>query len=218
MDKYFWLKIVLNSFELLAFVAGLIRWKKIRHSYWKWFVLYLGLILLTELVAKYVGYGLRRPKLNAAIYFYFGLPLQFLFFCWLFYKWFTGKRKIWPIACAVVYVLCWLADFLFLREKRLWFSSFSYTAGNMVLLVLIIMFFIRFINSREILLYKSSMMFWVCLGLLTFYLGTFPFYALRNTLYYHYKQLFYPYWDVSFVLNFLMYIFFAIAFIWGRPK
>lgn len=219
MDKYFWLKIGLNFFELFAFITGLSYWKKIKHSYWKWFVIYLGFIVVLEITAKYIGYVLENIKLNGDLYYFFGLPVQFFFFYWLFYKWFENRsEKVWPIIGAAVYVLAWLADFFFLRGIRLWFSSFSYTVGNIVLLVLIILFFLKFINSNEILGYKFSMMFWVCIGLILFYLGTFPFYALRNTLYLHYKNIFYPYWDTNFVLNYLMYIFFTLTFIWGKPK
>lgn len=219
MDKYFWLKIGLNCVELFAFVTGLLSWKKVKHSYWKWFVVYLGFILMLELTAKYIGYGLKNVKLNGEIYYFFGLPVQFFFIYWVFYKWFENRsEKIWPIIGCCVYILAWFADFLFLRGIRLWFSSFSYSMGNIILLVLIILFFLKFINSSEILNYKFSMMFWVCLGLILFYLGTFPFYALRNTLYLNYKKIFYPYWDISYVLNYLMYIFFALSFIWGKPK
>ena len=219
MDKYFWLKIVLNVFELLAFIAGLVCWKKIKHSHWKWFVLYCGVILLTELTAKYIGYVLKKPKLNGDIYFFFGLPFQFIFIFWLFSQWFEKKKdKLLPLILFILYVIAWIVELVYLRERRMWFSSFSYTIGNIFLLLLIVLFFFRFVNSNQILMYRQSRMFWVSLGLLIFYLGTFPFFALRNTLYINYKQIFYPYWDATYILASVMYLLFAVAFIWGKTR
>jgi hypothetical protein len=162
---------------------------------------------------------LKDQPLNVEMYRYFGIPVQFLFFCWLFYRYFGGSsEKKWPIIGACVYLLSWLAEIFFSQAVKGWFMSFSYTMGNITLLSLIILFFIKFINSREILSYKQSMMFWVSLGLLSFYLGTFPFYALRNTLAVSYPEIFYAYLNINYVLDYLMYIFFTIAFICGRPK
>jgi hypothetical protein len=61
-------------------------------------------------------------------------------------------------------------------------------------------------------------MFWTALGLIIFYLGTFPLYALRNTLVKHYLSVFTGYYYVSFVLNYCMYILFSIGFICHKPK
>jgi len=219
MDKYFWLKILLNVFELTAFVAGMIYWKKIKHSYWKWFAIYCGVVFFVEMIGKYVGYVLKDPKLNSDIYFFFGIPIQFLFFFWLFYMLFEKKNdKLIPLLGYVFYVIAWAIELIFLREKRMWFSSFSYLAGNVLLFLLIIICFLRFINSNDVLRYKSSMFFWVGTGMLIFYMGTLPFYGLRNYWYYNYKAVFYPYWDSTYILGSIMYLFFAFAFIWGKPK
>jgi hypothetical protein len=219
MDKYFWLRILLNVFEFVAFILGIIFWKKVKHSYWKWFVFYCGLILFIELFAKFIGYGLKNPKLNSDLYFFIGIPVQFIFFSWLFYKWFEKpKDKLLPVMGLIIYLLSWITDLLFLRHQRMWFSSFSYTVGNLAMVLMVTLFFLRFVNSNEILKYKQSNMFWVCLGLLVFYLGTLPFYGLRNYLYQNYKSVFYPYWDISFILGCIMYVFFSFSFIWGKPK
>lgn len=209
----------LNFFELLSCIIGFYFWYKIRGSFWKWFPIYLAIILVTEFTGKYIMLVLKDQVLNGELYRYFGIPVQFLFFFWLFYQYFSAdKERKWPVIGAVIYGLSWLTEIFFLQGVRGWFMSFSYTMGNIVLLVLIILFFIKFINSQEILNYKQSMMFWVSLGLLSFYLGTFPFYALRNTLAVSYPDIFYAYLKINYVLDYLMYVFFTIAFICGRPK
>jgi hypothetical protein len=104
-----------------------------------------------------------------------------------------------------------------LNHVKLLFD-FSYTIGNILLLVLLLMFFIKFSKGDEVLNYRSSRMFWVCLGIMIFYIGSMPFYGMRSTIYNLNQPLFYFYWHAQFGLNYLMYILFIISFIWGREK
>lgn len=219
MDKYFWLKILLNFFELTAFITGVVYWNKVRYTYWRWLVFYLGAIFSTEMLGKYVGYDLKNPQLNADIYFFFGIPVQFIFLFFLFYKWFgIRKDRLIPIVGLILYAVAWVADLLWFREKKMWFSSISYLIGNLVLSFTLIVFFLRFMNSNEVVGFRTSMIFWLSIGLLIFYIGTLPFYGLRNFWYYNHENLFYIYWDTTFILGSLMYLFFAFAFIWGKLK
>jgi hypothetical protein len=223
------LKLGLNFVELAACITGFLCWNKIKDTYWKWFPIYLAVLVLVEVTGKILTETLDDPanpinpykgsNINAALYRYFGIPIQFLFFYWLFWKYFLKQKEYkWPLIGAAIYVLSWIAEMLFLSKVDAWFMSFSYTIGNIVLLILTILFFIRFVNSEAILKYRQSMMFWVCFGLMAFYLLTFPFFALRNTLWENYRPVFYVYSYISLGLDYLMYIFFTIAFIWGRPK
>ena len=214
-----WFIIVLNILEISSCITGFVFYKKIKNSYWRWFPVYLGIISATELIAEYFLYAEGNLRMNDNIYRFFGIPFEFLFLFWLFYQYFfkTSQSK-WPLFAMVGYIICLLADLLFVGKMKLFFDSFSYTIGNILLLVLLIMFFLRFIKSEEILHYKSSMMFWVSVGLLVFYLGSLPFYGLRTTLYNQYPGFFYLYWYIQFGLNYLMYILFSLAFIWSKQK
>lgn len=219
MDKYLLMRLLLNVFELLAAITAMLHWKKIKHSYWKWFAIYLVIIVATEIFAEYVGYYLKNRELNAAINIYFSIPLQFLFFFWLFYKCFEySNKKKWPVTGMVIYLLSILVDQLFFKEQKLWFFSFSYVTGNIILLLLTLSFFLDFIRSDQVLNYRNSRMFWISIGLLGFYLGSLPLYGVWNTLAKNYHAVFNTYWMVVTNLNYLMYLSFAISFIWGKQK
>ncbi len=219
MDKYLLLRLLLYLFELGALISGLVHWKKVKQTYWKWFVVYLLVIVLAELSAEYAGTVLKEVKLNIIINIYFSIPLQFIFIYWLFYQRSDpAKEKRWPLIGAGIYIISLLFESLYLKNNKLAFSSISYLTGNVILLLLVFIFLFSFINSNEILYYKKSMMFWVCLGLLFFYLGTLPFFGLWNTLANNYPNVFNVYWMVEVSLNCLMYFLFSIAFIWGNPK
>ncbi len=211
-----WQLIVLNILELSACITGFLYWKKIKNSFWRWFPVYLGVIFLTEITGEYFLYELHDLETNIAIYSYFGIPLQFFFLYWLFYQHFKNtKNSKWPLLSAAIYSFCWLGDTFFFDML---FDSFSYTIGCTLLLILLLIYFIKFLNSRQLLSYKFSMMFWVCLGVLIFYIGALPFFGLRTVYYSQFPEFFYVYWYVQFVLNYLMYISFCISFIWGQPK
>ncbi|MBK8610825.1 MAG: hypothetical protein IPL84_13030 [Chitinophagaceae bacterium] len=214
-----WFIIILNILELATALTGFLFWKKIKDSHWKWFPIYLGIIFLTEMTGEYFLHVKADLKTNIAVYSYFGIPVQFFFFYWLFHQQFknTNKSK-WPLISAAVYFISLVADLLYISKIQFYFESFSYVIGCVFLLVLILIYFNRFIKSDEIIRYKSSMKFWVCIGLLVFYVGAMPFFAFRKALYVDNKDFFYIYWYAQFGLNYLMYLFFIISFIWGKPK
>lgn len=210
---------LLNLCELLAVVSAFLNWKKIRNGYWKWFAVYLLIIFVIEMIGKYLKINYPQSGLNYNLYSFISIPLQFLFFYWLFFKQANSKfDRVFPLAATFIYVICFAADTFYLSNIKMWFFSFSYTIGNLLLVILFINYLLKFINSDEILTYRQSMMFWVCIGLAIFYLGAFPFYALRNTLYYQYNNIFVVYNYVQLILDCFMYLVFAIAFIWGKPK
>ncbi|HRI25979.1 MAG TPA: hypothetical protein PLZ45_14975 [Ferruginibacter sp.] len=217
---------VLDIFEGIACITGFVYWKRVRNSYWRWFPFYLAAIVINEVTGVYLLHVKRNLSLNTALYSYWGIPLQFFFFFWLFHRYFkeAGIKTKWPPLAAAIYGICWLSDIFswpdlyYLSQVKLYFDSFSYTIGNIGLLVLLLIFFLRFSKSDEVLHYRSSRMFWVCLGLLIFYVGSMPFYGIRTTLYYQYPDIFYPYWNIQFIMGCLMYLFFSISFIWGKAK
>lgn len=214
-----WQLIVLNLLELTACITGFCYWNKLKQSFWKWFPVYLAVIFLTEIVAEYFLFVRKDLGVNIAIYSYWGVPVQFLFLYWLFWKHYrsSDKRKL-PLIAAVIYLCALILDLFYVSKVKFFFESFSYTIGCLFLLVLVLIFFFRFTRSDDIISYKSSILFWVSVGVLLFYVGTMPFFAFRKRLYVDHKELFYIYWYTQFVLNYMMYSFFILSFIWGKPK
>jgi len=177
----------------------------------------LLMILLLELFCQYRVYFLKLQ--NQWIYVNFIIPGEFLFFFWLFYRYFINSRqKILPIWGAVIYIAGFTIDRIYLGKLQFIFSSFSYVVGSIIILVLVLIFLFHFMRSNEILQYKTNMMLWVSLGLLIFFLGALPFYGLFNTLVVNYPDVFDAYWIVQMCFDYCMYLFFAFAFIWGKPK
>lgn len=209
---------ILYVLELAACITGFICWKKIKNTFWIGFPFYLAVICAVELTGDYLNY-IQDYRFKNLIYNNFSIPLEFLFLYWVYYKYAEGiKRKKLVILCSVIYLAGFFLDQVYFKDTNYFFDSFSYSIGNMVLLVVIISFFIQFATGEEILHFKTSMIFWVSLGALIFYLGSLPFYGLYNLLVKKYYDLFITYSYVMYVCNWMMYSFFIIAFIWGKPK
>lgn len=209
-----WTIVLLNGFELMAAITGFAVYPKLANRYYRLFPWYLLAIFFTEVIAEYIAWGFNNPALNNAIYRYWGIPLQFFFFFWLFYQTFKeSKLKYWPIWAALIYSIVLLADLVSLRHLSLRFTILSYCTGGILLLSVIISYFILLMKSDQILKFKQSFMFWVSLGLLLFYLLTLPYFGLRNILYKNYRALFDVYGYFMLILNYLMYSCFITAFL-----
>jgi hypothetical protein len=213
------LQILLYVMEGVAAVTAFIYMKKWKDTYWKWFPWYLLFIVIGEITGSYFT----AYKMYVAVFdlcMYILIPVEFLFFFWIFYKAFKAEKIRWlPIACALVYCVCLVTDVVFFRNTQFITFSFSYTVGNVLLLILILNFFLSLMNSESVLKFRQNILFWVSIGLLVYYLGSCPFYGLKNLLVYkHYKTLYLPYAMFVYILDSLMYLTFALSFIWGKPN
>jgi hypothetical protein len=210
---------ILNFIELICFLTGIIYCKKIKNTLWVWFVVYLGFIVCGEFATNYLHYYAHHGDKVNKIENYLIIPLEFLFLYWLYYKHAKSLRsKLLIIVCSLIYIGSFIADQYFFQGKKFIFDSFSYCMGNMLLLVVIISFFTSFSKTDEILHYQSSMIFWVSLGAIVFYLGTMPYFGLIHLLYDKYRTIFNYYTYLMFAFNWLMYLLFIIGFIKWKPK
>jgi len=205
--------------ELSSFITGLIYWKKIKASIWVWFVIYLGFITGGELVCYYLGhYTVYKHEVNKILN-YIIIPAEFIFLYWLYYKHAQSKRnKLLVIVSVIIYLISFVADQYFFHGKKFIFGSFSYSIGNLLLLLVILSFFIQFSKGDEILYYKSSFIFWISLGAIVFYLGTLPYFGLIHLLYNNHRLIFNYYTYLMFAFNWIMYLFFIIGFIRWKPR
>ena len=208
--------LIFYCFELLPVITGFLYWKKVKNNYFKWVVIYLLYIFIADLAGAFLDMA---HISNVAYYDYLVIPVEFLFLFWLFDKTFKhNPYKRLPLICAGIYLSGLLTDVVYFAKHRFPFYSFSYSIGNLLLLILILRFFILLINSDAVLTYRRNMMFWICAGLLIYYLGSLPYYGLRNTFVLKYHNLYAIYNYITLVLDCLMYLMFSFSFIWGKPN
>ncbi len=214
------LKNLLYVMEAVSALTASIYIKKWKHTHWKWFAAYLIFVAVADLIGGNLHALNSNIKNNYYFYQCFEIPIEFLFFFWIFYKEFNRYKIKWiPTLCIAIYIACLLGDVFYIKKYRYAYFSFSYTVGNILLLVLILSFFQRLANSDGILKFRQNILFWVSVGLLIFYLGSCPYYGLYNMLVYNYYNTYYLYYTVLiYILNYLMYFAFTISFICGKPN
>nr|MBK9653417.1 hypothetical protein [Bacteroidota bacterium] len=139
-----------------------------------------------------------------------------LFISWFFYKTLPAKFKTLPVISAALYCATLAIEKYNFDNADYFFESLSYTVGNLFILVYIIIYFIDLVRSENILKFNQLTTFWIALGMLIFYLGTFPFYGLYNELTKN-LVIFIPAAWVATSLNYIMYLMFTVGLIWGKP-
>lgn len=156
---------------------------------------------------------------NEHFYNRFVIPVEFLFFLWLFNKSLEAQshRRL-TVIFAILYLAAVFIDGFYISSHPLYFCSLSYSVGNLVLLASVLLFFIQLTNSDKVLQYSRNMMFWISAGLLIYYLGSFPYYALKNTFAHQHKHANVIYYYIALTLDCIMYTMFSIALIWGNSK
>ena len=205
---------VINWSEIFTALIAIIYFKKLYHSYWKWFVIY---IIIITLIDVFGDYGLNYyPSFKKYYYDFFVIPIEFIFFYWLYAKKSLQNEKLFKISISVYLVFFFLHLFILDEIRKV--SSMSYTVGVLFLAIMVYLEFIKQIKSDEILDFKSNKMFYINIGVLLFYVGTLPFFAFDKLLYENVNYL----WNIYktfflFSVN-VMYLLFAASFIWGKPK
>ena len=209
---------ILNFLEIIACITGFIYYRKLKTSYWRWLPFYLLFIVCLEFTGRYFANTAQLTN-NMLLFKYIGFPGQFLFFYFIFYQheYFKDKKSM-IVVGAVTYLASIVIEKILLSDRYYWFHSFSYSIGNIILLVFLLIFFLRFIQSKEILSFSENMMFWFCLGLFIYYLGSFPFWGLRNVLAIRYRSVFETYNLVNLALDYCMYLLFTIGIIRCKLK
>ena len=149
--------------EFIAALVGTIFFFKLKLSYWKWFSVYLVLIFLQEF------FWYERDTFSgittSQYYAYFGIPIQFVFFYWLYALKSLKKPKLFVI-CMVVYIIPLLFKIYF--EKTNLVYSFNINIGTAILIILMVLEFIKQIRNDNILKFRESKMFYINTGLILF--------------------------------------------------
>lgn len=204
---------LLHLCEFIALLTGIIKYKSLKNSYWKWFVFYLAYILFYEIVS-YVAKVEFKYKIGF-FQSYIHIPIEYLFLFWLFaLKSLKNKLLFWSISL-VFFISLFLDNYL--KQSNYSFMSLNITIGSLLLLILVLLEFNKQIKSDAILSYKTNKMFYINIGVTLFYIGNIPFMGWYMTIldYPSFWNGFYKYFMVS---NCLMYLLFAASFVWGKIK
>lgn len=200
--------------ECLAALIGLVQYRTVKNSYWKWFVCYLVFVAVAEVFSKF---GLEYfPMLRRFYYDFFIIPIEFVFLFWLYARKSLQRKRLFEIATAI-YLISFVPHLFSIEETRM-INALSYTTGVLLLAIMAVMEFNKQVKSDVILQFQENKMFYVNVGVVLFYVGTLPFFAFDAYLYEH-EPIIWNYYFIFFliVVN-LMYLLFAASLVWGKSK
>lgn len=205
---------LLLCLEILSAIVAIGYLNKVKKTYWKWFVLYLIFVSLSEIFGKFsLDYF---QDIKKYYYDFFVIPIEFLFFYWIYAIKSLKKQKLFWTSC-IIYFISFIPHVFYIKEMRL-INSMSYTVGCLLLLVFVLLEFYKQIKSDDIMFFKQNKMFYINLGVILFYVGTLPFFALDKFLLENARTLYLNYFTFFLIANCIMYILFTASFIWGKPK
>lgn len=200
--------------EGIAALVSLLYFNQIKNQYWKYLALYLIVIFLCESAVKWGEKPLEIDRVK--FYNYFVMPLQFIFFYWLYAKMSLKKTRLFYIFTAI-YMLSFIPNAIFFPIAKKVVFPFNYTLGCLFLMALVVMEYYQQVNSSEILNFSKNKMFYINLGITLFYIGTLPLMTFTSLLW-EYRNI----WDLYFIYfqisGAVMYILFASSFIWGKQN
>jgi len=201
--------------EGIAALVSILYFKRIKESHYRYFSFFLIFIILCETFGKYGDHYISYSKVS--FFNYFVIPIEFIFFYWL-YAWNSlGKKNLFFLFTAL-YLLSFIPHelyFNFVKDKVIY--SFSYTLGSLLLMFLVVMEFYKQINSDNILHFAKNRMFYINIGVTLFYIGTLPFWSFYFQLFEH-KEIWDLYFNYFLLSGIIMYLLFASSFIWGKQN
>lgn len=165
--------------EAGSFVVCVLLYKTLKSSNLKYFLPFLLLTIVIELVGNWLmGKGIRN-------YLMFNLftSIEFIFYAFLFYKHFklTGFKKF-ALFFIPFYILCVTVNVSFIQGPNN-FHTYTFLLGSFFIVTFCCLFFYESVlpDYLDNALTKQPF-FWVCTGLLLFYLGSVIINALFEYL------------------------------------
>jgi len=199
--------------EILSALIGLIFLPKLKNSYWKWFSIYLIFVVFQELI--WLGKRSVLGLLDRDYYAYIGIPIQYLFLYWLYaYKSLGNKKLFWIFS--FIYVSNLPLRFFLEDSDQLY--SINIGIGTILLFILVILEFLKQIKNENILQCWSDKMFYINIGVILFYVGTFPFMVFFDYFKSNHEVIMDGYYVYFLIASCLMYLLFTASFIWGNQK
>ena len=196
--------------ELLAAVFAGIHYKKYKNSNERYFLPFLWYTFLVEVGGAILGYIFDAD--NFWLYNAFTIT-SFLFYFYWYYTILKRQvfRKVITLFTALFVVVAGIS--LFYQD---WseYHSYTFIAGALFVLVLILFHFYALLNSDEVLIVKYKLSFWISTALLLFNMGMIPLMFL--TEYADLKDI--SYLIIMLSLNLILYGCYIIGFTWTKQE
>ncbi len=179
--------------------------------------LYLKLFppfLVITLVIEIVRWILKGKGVDTSLMYFLFIAFEFVLYLYMLYLIIrrTRAKKI-ILSMAFIYpVLALLSIFIF--EVNV-FPSISYSIGCLLIVGVCIYYFFELFRYPSSISLLREPAFWICTGLLFFYICSFPLFGLYRLLYSASSTIMNNISTILDVMNVFLYTFFTTAFLCG---
>ena len=199
-------------FEIISFAFSIFYYIKKRNNLLLYFIPFLFLTVTVEYIGGwYLSHGVRN-------YWIFNVftTIEFLFYSFLFYLHYRKKfLKNMVLISMALFISTVVLNLLFIQGFNNTFNTYTFLLGSFFIVVFCCLFFYESVLPDKIdqQLVKQPF-FWICSGLLIYYLGSVIINALfeylrNNDLGEEGKKI---YGTINHTLNVILYSSFCIAF------
>lgn len=215
--------LLINLFELLAFVFGLIYYQKNKSRETYYLVWFLGITIFTELFrwyAYFVDSGFLSFLKDTVFQSNYWVGNSYALLSYLFYinyfKWFLLDKKSIKIInwLSVIFLIISISEILFSGGFFHRFMPISNMAGTLFVFISIGYFYLELLKSDQILVVNRSLPFYISVGALLFHLCTTPVFIYSvyysNSIDPSFVNL---YRHIIFSTNVLLYSIYIIGFL-----
>jgi hypothetical protein len=166
------------------------------------------------------GDHLRTTGTSSAVFMnLLTIPMEMYYFIWLFYHFISSKAlKTTAIVLALLYSVLFITDVLFNQHEYPYLFVRSYTMGTFSLVILSIACLFEVMNSERLINFYRFPEFWICTGILLFYLVTYPFHLHWNKITVNFLNVFYNKRIYFYLFMYLAYSCFLMALICVKWK
>ncbi len=196
-------------FEILAFLFGILNYKKIKNSKEKYFIYLLFYTFINELIGNYFIYF---EKVNFSIIYQVFAIISFLFYNW----WFntiliSSYQKLIIKLGSIIFIILSIYNLISYSWDEYHYTTFLY--GAFILILSALFYFAQLLNDKEEIDVIYNLRFWITTGLLLFHVGMIPL------------TLFSEQFDgnneiriiILVTLNLILYACYSIGFILCKP-
>lgn len=154
--------------EIFALITSVIAYPKMKGYRLHWFSYFLFFIVTVELVGRYFS---RVLHLSNVWLYNITVPIEYLFYCFIFSRYLTSKisRKIIPIS-VVSFLIATLLSYVQYGNNAI-FHSETLFLGNFIVVLLSCMYFYELFLKLEHINLLQEPIFWIVSGLLLFNSG-----------------------------------------------
>lgn len=204
------LRYSVSLFTILTASIGFGFYNKLGKSIWRTFPIYLLILGIFD----GIGYLIKDSFINNFLYIYILIPCQILYFSYLYYTLSNleiSKRII--KICTIFLVVSFIVFGYYFKYDFDNLDFYFTNNSNILFIIIVILYFYEVIHLDKILYTLKDMQFWVSLGLILYYLFTFPYYSFYRILFENNSSIIKIMFNIEKPLCLLMYTFFIIGFI-----